>query len=121
MANSNATTVADFSATLVDIQVTEKTSPVIPVTVTDSNGAAIDITGGTFLMRVNTEPDGSGTELFTVAGVLSVPLSGIVTFQPSVPNLTQTVRTYYYEVNMVLAPEDRDILYGRFIICQGLN
>ena len=67
--------------------------------VQDSAGVAIDITGFTFRLTVNTEQDPApGTELFTVVGVITDATSGKVAFAPTTTDTAQTPGEYFYDV-----------------------
>ena len=87
----------DFRPICVNLRFTRKDSFPYQFTLTQS-GVAIDLTGSTFLLTVNTTADGSGTELFQVAENNTPGVAGIVEFLPSVLNHTQVVGEYYYDV-----------------------
>jgi hypothetical protein len=75
------------------------------ITVTsESTGAALDITGCSFVMHVTTDkaPDALGTNLlYSVAGVIEDAAGGVVTFSPTELQATQPDGTYYYEIVMI--------------------
>ncbi len=62
-------------------------------------GVAVNITGFTFKLTVNTDKNPSpGTELFTVAGVVTDAAAGKVGFAPTTANTDQTPGKYFYDV-----------------------
>ena len=62
-------------------------------------GVAIDITGFTFRLTVNTEKDPApGTELFTVVGSITDAPAGQVAFAPTSGQTDQTPGTYFYDI-----------------------
>ena len=96
---------ASFGPTKIDLCVTRADSPLIgPFSITDKGtGAAIDITGFSFLMTVDPaeEPIDALNNLFQISGVIVAPATGgKVTFQPSIANLTQTPAEYFYDIQM---------------------
>ncbi len=68
--------------------------------VQDSDGVAIDITGFTFKLTVNSEkePADQVNEQFTIVGVLTDATSGKVAFSPTTANTDIAPGTYYYDV-----------------------
>lgn len=75
-------------------------------TIKDSTGAALDITGFTFTLTVNTEknPDPAvpfGTELFSLTGVIIDAVNGKVQFAPTSVQTNQVPRKYFYDIQMV--------------------
>lgn len=67
------------------------------------DGAALNITGWTFALTVNSEKDpvGTSTQLFTVAGVITSATAGQVQFSPDATQADQTPGDYYYDVQGV--------------------
>ena len=72
------------------------------ITVQNSAGAAVDITGFVFALTVNTleNPPDATTELYTIAGVILVPASGTVEFVPLTANADQLPADYWYDIQM---------------------
>ena len=65
----------------------------------DAAGAAVNITGFTFRLTVNTEPDPApGTELFSVVGVITDASAGKVGFAPTTTDTDQTPGEYFYDI-----------------------
>lgn len=66
----------------------------------DSAGVAIDITGRTYLLSVDTreEPDDASTQLFQLTGVVPLGTDGKVIFTLSALQADQTPNEYYYDV-----------------------
>lgn len=73
----------------------------IELSVTDSSGTAVDISGYSFLLTVDPEkyPASSDNNLFQLTGTITSALSGTVEFSPSAAN-TDAVGTYYYDIQM---------------------
>lgn len=70
--------------------------------VKDSDGTALNITGHTFSMTVDSRlnpPDGT-TVLYTLVGTIVDAPNGIVEFTPSGLNADQVPCRYYYDVQM---------------------
>lgn len=113
---------AFFGPTATDICVVRGDSPVIPITISDNTGSAIDITGGVFTMTVdpNEEPSGSGGNLFSIPGTIISPTAGTVSFQPNTAQ-TGIVGEYFYDVQMELNGSVRTILKGGFDIEQDIT
>ena len=114
---------AFFGPTKVDICITRGDSPVIPVEVKDSNGSAIDISGGVFTLTVDSlaEPSDALTNIFTISGVITNAAGGLVSFTPSTVDSDEIPAEYYYDVQMVLAGSTRTILKGVFEILQDIT
>ena len=69
-------------------------------------GSALDITGFTFTLTVNTEknPDPAvpvGTELFSLTGAITDGPNGKVQFAPTSVQTDQVPRMYFYDIQMV--------------------
>lgn len=66
------------------------------------SGYPVDITGYSFTMSVNTleAPPNIGTQLFSLAGVITSASGGLVEFAPSALQADQTPGTYYYDIQM---------------------
>lgn len=67
--------------------------------VQDSAGVAINITGFTFKLTVNSERDPTDTvnQLFTVVGVIGSPTAGTVSFAPLTTD-TVTIGKFFYDI-----------------------
>ena len=68
--------------------------------VQDSTGAAIDITGFTFKLTVNSEKDPADqvNEQFSVVGALTDAVNGKVAFSPTVTDTDIAPGTYFYDI-----------------------
>jgi hypothetical protein len=98
----------------------------LEITVKDSaTEAAIDITGYSFIMTVDTEkyPTDALTKLFDVAGVLDAdPTTGKVSFTPTTIDTDQDVGTYYYDIQMTdVSGNIRTIVKNDFKIVQDIT
>jgi len=114
---------AFFGPTATDICVVRGDSPVIPIVINDSAGTAINVTGGVFVLTVDPsdEPVDATANVFSVVGVLSDPVNGKVTFQPTILNTAVTPGGYFYDVEMTLNGSVRTILKGAFEIQQDIS
>jgi hypothetical protein len=67
------------------------------------DGTAVDITGCTFELSVNSEKDPVDitSQLFSVAGTITAAASGEVEFAPSAVEADQTPGRYFFDVEMV--------------------
>ncbi len=76
------------------------TWPVL-IAIVDANSAAIDVTGFSYTLTVDPEPDpvDATNNLFSQAGTLSTPLSGFVDFPMADPGPGATVPgCYFYDI-----------------------
>lgn len=90
--------------------------------VQDSDGAALDISGFTFRLTVNTEKDPDpGTELFTVSGVITDAANGRVAFAPTAVDTDQAPGKYYYDVEQTAAGLVSTIIKGVARIVQDIS
>ncbi len=71
-------------------------------TIQTAAGVAVDITGASFLLTVDPNPDptSAATNLFQVAGVIVTPAAGILTVTPSAANVNIDPDTYFYDLQM---------------------
>jgi hypothetical protein len=96
----------------------------ISVTLKDSSGVAIDITGGTFALTVNSEenPTDTANQLFTEAGTITNAVGGVVEFAVSLSNSDQTPGVYYYDVQYTdSAGNIRTVLRGPWCVNQDIT
>ncbi len=77
----------------------------------DSDGIAIDVSGFSFKLTVNSEKDPADTtnQQFTIAGVLVDAVNGQISFAPSITDTDITPDTYFYDIEQTDA-----ILPSRF-------
>lgn len=68
--------------------------------VQDSDGDAVDITGFSFKLTVNSDrdPDDQTNEQFSVMGVIGDPAAGEVSFAPSTIDTDIEPGLYYYDI-----------------------
>lgn len=66
------------------------------------DGVALDITGCTFKLTVNSEkdPTSTSTQLFSLTGTITSAVAGQVEFAPNGTQADQTPGDYYYDVQM---------------------
>ena len=87
--------------------------------VEDDGVTAIDITGWSFELTVdpNKNPATSGSNLFSVAGVLDDPVNGLVSFTPTLSDTDLAVRKYWYDIQQIDGGgRRRTIVKDRFVI-----
>jgi len=85
---------------------------------------AIDITGWTFELTVDTlrNPPDTATNLFAVSGVINDAPNGLVSFSPTVANTDQVPRKYWYDIQQIDgAARRRTIVKDRFVIEQDIT
>jgi len=95
------------------------------ITITDTDGVAIDITGDTFLLTVDpspTPPDATNN-LFQLAGVITDAPNGVVEFTLTPSQADQTPATYYYDVQQTeaVSGDIRTILQGEWEVRQDIT
>lgn len=94
----------------------------IQFTLTDENGAAVDISGFTFnwTVDINEEPADELSQVFKLAGFIVTALSGIFEFRPTAGDMNLVPGTdYFHEVSMVDAGSFlRTIVKGKLNIEQ---
>ncbi len=116
---------ANFCPTVEDICVSRGDSPVMSVQVSDPDGGAVDITGYSFVLTVDTQPfpPDNVTNVFSQSiGPIVDGSSGIVQFQPSTINTNQTPSIYFYDIQMTTTtPSVRTLLRGQFEIQQDVS
>lgn len=99
------------------------------VTVQDANGAAIDITGFSFLFTVDPsdEPVNSANNLFQLSSpaggiVLTTPASGLITLTLSGAQADQTPGVYFYDLQMTdTGGAIKTILKGQYEVVQDIT
>lgn len=94
------------------------------ITVTDSAGTAIDITGYTFKLTVDPSktPADATANLFFIVGTILVAVDGTVEFAPSPIQADQTPGTYYYDVQLIdAAGRIRTIALDKWVVTQDIT
>lgn len=92
--------------------------------VQDSDGVAIDITGFSFKLTVNSDrdPPDQVDEQFTIVGVIGSPTAGTVSFAPTVSNTDITPGIYYYDIEQTdTGSRIKTIIKGRCKIIQDIT
>ena len=96
----------------------------IRFTLTDkSTGAALNLTGSTLTITVDTlvDPPDATTKIFALTGALSAtPADGKVSFTPTIAN-TSTVGQYWYDVQLAHGGTVRTVIKNRFTITQDIT
>lgn len=94
------------------------------IVVTGPTGAAVDITGYTFMMTVDPSPSPADnvTKTFEVAGTILDAANGVVEFAPTTVQTDVTPARYYYDIQMT---DDvgriRTIVSGAYTIVQDIT
>lgn len=94
------------------------------ITVTDETGSAVDITGYTFLLTVNTErsPTSIATQVFQLTGTIVDAAAGQVNFAPSAMQADQTPAKYYFDIQMTTTtPHIKTIAKGTYTFTQDIT
>ncbi len=92
--------------------------------VQDSDGVAVDITGFSFKMTVNSErnPADQVNEQFTITGVIGSGVGGLVSFAPSVSDTDITPGTYFYDVEQTdVGGLIKTLIKGKALIVQDIT
>ncbi len=98
----------------------------IVITISDSStGSAIDITGYSFKLTVNSDqnPTSTANQQFTVDGVLDAdPTTGKVSFTPTTTDTDITPGNYFYDIEMTDASGNvKTIAKSSFTISQDIT
>ena len=114
-----ATVTLDLTPTPINLAFTQEDTFPFTFTMVDSAGAAINITGSSFVLTVDSEPypaSGAGV-VFSVTESNTPGADGVVEFTPSSANLDQTPSTYFYDVQWTDGSSNvRTIIAGEFLI-----
>jgi len=90
----------------------------------DSAGVAVDITGFSFKMTVNTDrnPADQVNEQFTITGIIGVAVNGTVSFAPTVTDTDITPGIYFYDIEQTdVASLIKTVIKGRAKIIQDIT
>lgn len=90
----------------------------------DSAGAAVDITGFSFKLSVDTneEPTDETSQLFKLTGTVTDGPNGIVQFTLSAVQADQTPSTYYFDLEQTdLAAKIRTVAKGEWNVIQDVT
>lgn len=93
-------------------------------TITNPAGAAINISGYSFVLTVSTieNPPDSGSELYSLTGVITDAAGGVVEFVPSAVQADQKPREYFYDVEMTTAgARVKTIEKGKYTYVQDIS
>jgi hypothetical protein len=94
------------------------------ITVKDSTGTAINVTGYQFKLTVDPSPDpeDASNNLFQIDGVVEDGPAGQVSFTPTALQADQTPETYYHDIQMTdLTPAIRTIAKGTYVFSQDIT
>lgn len=81
----------------------------VRLTVTDSLGAAVDLSGLTLLLSVHSvdEPVDAATEIFVLTGNVTDGPNGVVEFKPTTTQAVQAPEVYFYDIQLTLVDGTR--------------
>ena len=94
------------------------------ISIKDTAGVAVNITGFTFLQTVDPseEPTVAGDNLFQLTGVIDDGPNGLVSFAPDVTEANQTPAEYYHDIQMIDAGSAiRTIAKGKYTFLQDIT
>lgn len=107
-----------------ELNVTRKRGDTIPIEFTLLQaGSPKNITGATFLLTVDPEPDPTGiaNNKFSIPGFIIGAAAGTFEFRPSAVQMDLTPETYYFDVQMTLGGYISTIIKGKFIVQQDIT
>lgn len=90
----------------------------------DSSGVAIDITGFTFKLTVNSEKDPTDqiNEQFSIVGAITDALAGKVAFSPTITDTDITPGTYFYDIEQIDAGGGKaTLIVAKVLIVQDIT
>lgn len=90
----------------------------------DSSGVAVDITGFSFKLTVNSEktPTDQVNEQFSITGILTDSINGKVSFAPTAVNTAITPGTYFYDIQQTDGSGAiSTLLIGKVLIVQDIT
>lgn len=93
-------------------------------TVTTTAGAVVDISGASFLLTVDPEPDPttSAANEFQLTGVITDATNGVFTMTPTSGQTDITPDTYFYDLQMTDSGGNiRTIAKGEYVIAQDIT
>ena len=94
------------------------------ITVTNSLGAVVNITGYTFVMTLDTSiaPANAGTNVYSITGTILDAPNGRVEFAPTALQADQTPGTFYYDIQMTDgAGRKRTIALDKYVYKQDIS
>jgi len=94
------------------------------ITVTDTAGTAINITGYTFKLTVDPEkaPATAANNLFSITGTILSAVAGTVEFALSALQADQAPGTYYFDIEMIDgAGRIRTIALNKYVVTQDIS
>lgn len=115
---------ADFSPTVIDITRKRNDTFALVFNLKDADGAVIDITGFTYRLSVdiNPDPDTDDDQVFQIVGSVDDGPNGVVSFTPSAANANQLPDTYFYDVQQVDgASAVRTVAEGKWIVKEDIT
>ena len=114
--------VLDLSPIPIDVCITRRDSFTYGVIFEDANGP-IDFTGDSFLHTVNPQDDGGGTDVFAIANNNTLDATGLVTFSPSIADLTENPGDFFHDMQWTRASNGdvRTMGKGKYTIGKDIS
>lgn len=107
-----------------EIQIHQGDDQTARFTVTDEDGAAVDVTGGTFKFTVKASLDGANTFQLTSAGGdidTSQEASGIIDVVLEPADTATLSGLYFYDLEMTLSSKVRTLRRGVFRVLKDVS
>ncbi len=121
----NVADLLDISPAEVAVEVTRRDSTPFSFTLQDEDGTEINITGYTsFTLTVDPseEPSDATGNLFQITAAFPNPLTGVITFSPSIANHTQDPGDYFFDVEQIDDSSNvRTIIKGKYTILADIT
>lgn len=107
---------------MTDISLVKGDSSAFVVAV-NNNGSAFDLTGYTTYFTVKTDKTAEDVDAIIgpIAGVLTHPVEGIVTFSMSTTETEVPAQTYYYDVEISLGANKYTVMTGILTVTQDVK
>jgi|GEM_PF-1921178 len=101
-----------------DIRIFKNDSATVRCTVVKaSDGSVMNLTSYSAKLTVKREPyDADADALFSSAGTISAPTTGVITFAISYTNSDQRPGTYYYDIQLINGSIIKTVVSGKFIV-----
>ena len=92
--------------------------------VDEDTGNALDVTGHTFTLTVNSDqaPTDVTNEQFQVVATLEDPANGLIYFPYTASEADIAVGTYYYDIEWIDSNTETETLEdGTYVVCTRIN
>lgn len=94
---------------IIDLSFPRGDNKTVELTLTDSDSNAIDLSGLTVILTVNSddEPSDITDQVFQLTGTVTDGPNGVVQFKPTTTQAVQSPETYFYDIQVTLADGTR--------------